>query len=158
MMAKEFLGNWQIDALRHLGDAQFLRRVARFHSPKARAALVKAPLTSAAHLRVMVRMVSRPRIRSFVSTLSLYVGAALIIGYFWAHAHSGDHGLKAKQDLVHQAIELTDELDELRRERAAWEHRVALLRPNAVDPDLLEERARAQLDYTHPRDLVLKRR
>jgi cell division protein FtsB len=105
-------------------------------------------------------MVSRTRVRSFLSTLGLYAGAALLIGYFWAHAHSGDHGLKAKQDLVEQAVDLTRELDDLRGERKAWEHRVELLRPNAVDPDLLEERARAQLDYTHPRDitLMLKRR
>jgi cell division protein FtsB len=105
-------------------------------------------------------MVSRTRIRSALSTLGLYAGAALLIGYFWAHAHSGDHGLKAKQDLVEQAADLSRELDDLRVERKAWEHRVELLRPNAVDPDLLEERARAQLDYTHPRDitLMLKRR
>jgi cell division protein FtsB len=102
------------------------------------------------------RMFSRTRIRAILSALSLYVGAALIIGYFWAHAHSGDHGLKAKQDLVLQAADLMRELEELKRERAGWEHRVALLRPNAVDPDLLEERARAQLDYAHPRDLTLK--
>jgi cell division protein FtsB len=105
-------------------------------------------------------MVSRTRIRSVLSTLGLYAGAALLIGYFWAHAHSGDHGLKAKQDLVEQAADLSRELDDLKVERKAWEHRVELLRPNAVDPDLLEERARAQLDYTHPRDitLMLKRR
>ncbi len=105
-------------------------------------------------------MVSRTRVRSFLSTLGLYAGAALLIGYFWAHAHSGDHGLKAKQDLVEQAVDLTRELDDLKVERKAWDHRVELLRPNAVDPDLLEERARAQLDYTHPRDitLMLKRR
>src|ERR1700704_4137562 len=105
-------------------------------------------------------MVTRTRIRSVLSALALYVGAALIIGYFWAHAHSGEHGLKAKQDLVEQAADLARELDQLKAERVAWEHRVALLRPNAVDPDLLEERARAQLDYTHPRDLtlMLKRR
>lgn len=100
-------------------------------------------------------MVSRTRLRSVLSALSLYAGAALIVTYFWANAHSGDHGLKAKQDLVLQAAELTRELDGLKREHAAWEHRVMLLRPNAVDPDLLEERARAQLDYTHPRDLTL---
>lgn len=103
----------------------------------------------------MVRMVSRTRLRSALGTLGLYTGAALIIAYFWANAHSGDHGLKAKQDLVQQAGELTRELDGLKRERAAWEHRVMLLRANAVDPDLLEERARAQLDYSHPRDLTL---
>jgi cell division protein FtsB len=101
------------------------------------------------------RMASRTRVRSAVSAVGLYTAAALIIGYFWANAHSGEHGLKAKQDLVEQAADLTRELASLKDARAAWEHRVALLRPNAVDPDLLEERARAQLDYTHPRDLML---
>ena len=104
-------------------------------------------------------MVHRTRTRSALSALGLYSGAALIIGYFWAHAYSGEHGLKAKQDLLQQASDLTRELGELRSDRAAWEHRVALLRPNAVDPDLLDERARAQLDYAHPRELtwVLRR-
>jgi cell division protein FtsB len=100
-------------------------------------------------------MVTRRRIRSILGTLGLYAGAALIIAYFWAHAHSGDHGLEAKRDLVEQAADLTQELEQVRSERAAWEHRVQLLRPNAVDPDLLEERARAQLNYVHPRDLTL---
>jgi cell division protein FtsB len=100
-------------------------------------------------------MVSRTRIRSILGTLGLYLGAALTIGYFWAHAHSGEHGLRAKQDLVAQAADLMRELEVLNAERAAWEHRVELLRPNAVDPDLLEERARARLDYVHPRDLTL---
>jgi len=100
-------------------------------------------------------MASRSRLRSALSAVGLYTAAALIIGYFWANAHSGEHGLKAKQDLVEQAADLTGQLAALRDERAGWEHRVALLRPNAVDPDLLEERARAQLDYVHPRDLTL---
>jgi cell division protein FtsB len=100
-------------------------------------------------------MVSRTRIRSVLGTIGLYIGAALIIGYFWANAHSGEHGLKAKQDLVQQQADLMHELMVLKAERAAWEHRVELLRPNAVDPDLLEERARARLDYMHPRDLTL---
>jgi cell division protein FtsB len=100
-------------------------------------------------------MVIRTRIRSGLTALGLYVGAALLIAYFWAHAHSGEHGLEAKQDLVQQEAELLRDLVQVKAEREAWEHRVALLRPNAVDPDLLEERARAQLHYTHPRDLTL---
>jgi cell division protein FtsB len=100
-------------------------------------------------------MVTRKRIRSVLGALGLYTGAALIIGYFWAHAHSGERGLEAKRDLVEQAADLTHELEQVRAERAAWEYRVQLLRPNAVDPDLLEERARAQLNYVHPRDLTL---
>ena len=105
-------------------------------------------------------MVIRTRIRAALGALGLYIGAALLIAYFWAHAHSGDHGLKAKQDLIEQEAELTRDLKVVKAEREAWDHRVALLRPNAVDPDLMEERARAQLQYTHPRDLtlMLKRR
>ncbi len=34
------------------------------------------------------------------------------------------------------------------------ENRVRLLRPGSLDLDMLDERARYQLDYAHPRDLV----
>jgi cell division protein FtsB len=101
-------------------------------------------------------MVSRTRWRTALQTLGLYAGAALLIGYFWVHAHSGQHGLKAQQDLLQQETELSRELAEVRAERASWEHRVSLLRPSSIDPDLLDERARAQLDFVHPRDLVLR--
>ena len=91
----------------------------------------------------------------FFQTLGLYVGAALLIGYFWINAHSGEHGLRAQQDLVAQEGDLSQELRGLQTERAGWDHRVLLLRPGSIDPDLLDERARAQLDFVHPRDLVL---
>jgi cell division protein FtsB len=119
--------------------------------------VVKAPLRWGWHFPTMV---IRTRIRSALSALGLYTGVALLIAYFWAHAHSGEHGLDAKQDLVQQEADLSRDLVLVKAEREAWEHRVALLRPNAVDPDLLEERARAQLHYSHPRDLtlMLKRR
>jgi len=121
----------------------------------AMSGVVKAPLTWRRHCRGMV---VRTRIRSALGALGLYVGAALLIAYFWAHAHSGEHGLEARQDLVQQEAELNRDLALVKTERAAWEHRVALLRPNAVDPDLLEERVRAQLHYAHPRDLTLMRK
>jgi cell division protein FtsB len=100
-------------------------------------------------------MVTRKRLRSTLQTLGLYIGSALLIGYFWVNAYSGNLGLRAKEDLNQQEIELSRELDTVRTERQAWEHRVTLLRPAAVDPDTLDERARAQLDFAHPRDLVM---
>ena len=100
-------------------------------------------------------MVTRKRLRSTLTTLGLYIGSALLIGYFWVNAHSGNLGLRAKQDLTAQEADLSRELDGLRTERKAWDHRVALLRPASVDPDTLDERARAQLDYAHARDLIL---
>jgi cell division protein FtsB len=47
------------------------------------------------------------------------------------------------------------ELTNLKAERAQWERRVALLRSDRIDPDMLDERARALLGYADPRDLVL---
>ena len=100
-------------------------------------------------------MVTRKRLRSTLQTLGLYIGSALLIGYFWVNAYSGNLGLRAKEDLNQQETELSRDLDVAKAERAAWEHRVILLRPAAVDPDTLDERARAQLDFVHPRDLVM---
>ena len=100
-------------------------------------------------------MVTRTRLRTALTTLVLYLGAGLLIAYFGMHAYSGNHGLRAKEDLVSQMRDLSEELARLKGERSEWERRVALLRPGSLDPDMLDERARALLDYVHPRDLVL---
>jgi cell division protein FtsB len=57
-------------------------------------------------------------------------------------------------ELDHEIVALTDELARLKQERLKAEQRVALLRSDKVDPDMLDERARYQLDYADPRDLV----
>jgi cell division protein FtsB len=100
-------------------------------------------------------MVTRRRLRNIITALGLYVCAALLIGYFGINAYSGDYGLKAKQDFAAQIAAHTEELEALRAERRAWERRVALLRSNRLDPDMLDERAREKLNYVHPRDLTL---
>ena len=99
-------------------------------------------------------MVTRTRLRAFLTALVLYTGAALLIGYFGVNAYSGAHGLKAKQALMQETADLTDELARVKAERALWEHRVSLLRSESLDPDMLDERARAMLDYVHPHDLI----
>jgi cell division protein FtsB len=101
-------------------------------------------------------MVTRRRLRSFLTALSLYVGAALLIGYFGVNAYTGNHGLRAKQGLDHQIAQLTGELAALEAERLIWERRVSLLRSESLDPDMLDERARALLDFADPNDLVLR--
>lgn len=103
-------------------------------------------------------MVIRTRLRSVLSALALYLLAGLTVAYFGMHAYSGNHGLRAKEDLAIQMKELSGELNRMRAERTEWERRVALLRSDGLDPDMLEERARAMLDYVHPRDLVMVQR
>lgn len=100
-------------------------------------------------------MVTRKRLRSILTALGLYVLAALLIGYFGVNAFSGNHGLNAKQDIDQQIGALSSELAKVQVERKQWERRVALLKPRGLDPDMLDERARALLDYAHPNDLTL---
>lgn len=100
-------------------------------------------------------MVIRPRLRALLTGLCLYTLAALLIGYFGVNAFTGDRGLKAKHAIERQMAELTAELARLKAERALWERRVALLRSDRLDPDTLEERARALLNIAHPNDMII---
>ena len=99
-------------------------------------------------------MVSRSRLKSLLTGLALYAMAAAMIGYFGVNAYTGKYGLNARQELDQEIIALTSELARLKQERAQGEQRVSLLRSDRVDPDLLDERARYQLDYVNPHDLV----
>ncbi|MGZ3281577.1 MAG: FtsB family cell division protein [Xanthobacteraceae bacterium] len=101
-------------------------------------------------------MVTRKRFRTVLNALALYTMAALVIGYFGVNAYSGNRGLRAKQDLDQQIAQLSGELAGLRAERGTWERRVSLLRPDSIDPDMLDERARALLNYADPRELTLR--
>ena len=99
-------------------------------------------------------MVTRARLKSILTGLALYTMAAAIVGYFGINAYTGKYGLNARQELDQEIIALTSELARLKRERAEGEQRVSLLRSQKIDPDMLDERARFQLDYANPRDLV----
>ena len=99
-------------------------------------------------------MVTRQRLKSFLTGLALYTMAAAMIGYFGVNAYTGRYGLNAQQELDQEIIALTSELARLKQERAEGEKRVSLLRSDRVDPDMLDERARFQLDYVNPHDLV----
>jgi cell division protein FtsB len=100
-------------------------------------------------------MVSRSRLKSFLTGLALYTMAAAMVGYFGVNAYTGKYGLNARQELDQEIVALTTELARLKRERAEGEQRVSLLRSDRVDPDMLDERARELLDYADPHDLIL---
>jgi cell division protein FtsB len=105
-------------------------------------------------------MVTRRWLRRFLNALALYTIAALLIGYFGVNAYTGEHGLIAKRDLDQDIAQLTRDLDAAKAERTVWQRRVSLLKSDNLDPDLLDERARALLDNADARDLtlMLKRR
>ena len=101
------------------------------------------------------RMVVRRRVRMVVLPLGLWTLSALVVGFFVYQAENGNRGLEAKRALKVQAYGLAQELAGAKAERATWEHRVALLRSEQIDRDLLEERARIVLGRVHANDVVI---
>src|SRR6516164_6011710 len=102
-------------------------------------------------------MVIRPRIRAFLTALVLYIVAALFIGYFGVNAYTGKNGINARQELDQEIADLASEVERVKAERERWERRVALLKSDRIDPDMLDERARALLGFADPRDVVMLR-
>jgi cell division protein FtsB len=100
-------------------------------------------------------MVIRPRIRAFLTALGLYVVAALFIGYFGVNAYTGKNGINARQALDQQIADLASEVERVKAERAQWERRVALLKADRIDPDMLDERARQILNYLDPHEVTI---
>ncbi len=100
-------------------------------------------------------MVVSSRKRSILLPLAVYAIAGSIAAFFIHHAHHGDRGLEAKQALRAEAVALQAELDRLKTMRGDWDRRVAMLRTEAVDSDLLDERARVVLGLGHRNDVVL---
>jgi cell division protein FtsB len=88
----------------------------------------------------------------------LFTAFAALIGYFSYHAVEGDHGLH-KRTALSEKIEILDaELAALKAERLRIEHDVALVTKRVhEEPDLVEEQARALLNFVRPGDIVVLR-
>lgn len=87
--------------------------------------------------------------------IALQAMAACLVGYFAYHAVHGERGLFAYLRLEQELAEAEQARAELVAERQALEHRVGLLRPEHLDPDMLEEQARRLLDYARDDEVVI---
>lgn len=97
-------------------------------------------------IRELRRRMSRFLIPSIALSLSLY---------FLYSLFQGSRGLVALKKLEVSAGEYREKLDHLRDEHDQLAHKVRLLRPESLCPDLLEERAKAVLGYSHENEQVL---
>ncbi len=80
---------------------------------------------------------------------------ACIVGYFLYHTVEGERGWVAEVRLQNEKRAAEEELSKLRKEREALERRVNHLRPEHMDPDLLEEEARKKLNYSKPNEIII---
>jgi cell division protein FtsB len=79
-----------------------------------------------------------------------------ITGYFGWNATQGDRGLVAhaqRQELLRQVVA---EQAVAKAERDGWDTRVSGLRARHLNPDTLNERARAMLNLSEPSDVIVK--
>ncbi len=83
--------------------------------------------------------------------------SAALLGYFAWHGFEGPRGFPYRDRLTADASRLGGELAAIRQLRETLEIKVSQLRPQSVDPDLLDEMARAMLGMTRPGDLVVLR-
>ncbi len=100
-------------------------------------------------------MVRRTRLRSIVMPIVLYLVLGVASGYLVWGASNGEHGLKAAAKFDAEAVELKAQLAALKDERTRWELRVASLKPESVDRDLLDEEAHALLDRVAKDEVVI---
>lgn len=81
--------------------------------------------------------------------------AAAAVVYFAFHAVQGERGLMAHKRLSEELQQTRALAEQVAEERARWENRVALLGPEGIDPDMLEERARLLLNYLRDDEVVI---
>ena len=100
---------------------------------------------------------TRYRRRTLRQRLTVPAIAVGLVAYFAFHALNGELGLVGKARIEHRYAELEKELAVVRGEREELLRRVMLLRPESLDPDMIDERARASLNLVHPQELAILR-
>ena len=78
-----------------------------------------------------------------------------LVAYFAYHLVQGDRGFIAWLRLNQEVREAKLTLAAVAAERETIEHRVSLLRPEHLDRDMLDERARSQLNLIGPNEIVI---
>jgi len=80
---------------------------------------------------------------------------AMLLGYFSYYAVEGERGLLAYLSLTQEIRKATITRDLIHADWEQLDKRVALLRPDSIDPDMLEERALVMLGLGNPDDAVV---
>ncbi|MBJ3784352.1 FtsB family cell division protein [Devosia sediminis] len=97
------------------------------------------------------RLKRPPFWRPLALTVTL-LGFQAYLGY---SAISGQFGIASREDIQSDIEVLEDRSAALQAEIDAYRHRVSLLNPRHIDPDIVAERARALLNMAHADDVLV---
>ncbi len=85
-----------------------------------------------------------------------FLGLTAVV-YFAYHTVQGDRGLMAWWRLNQEIKQAEESLAQIEEARDNLDHRARLLRPDHLDPDMLEERARLMLNMGRDDEVVVLR-
>ena len=85
-----------------------------------------------------------------------FLGLTAVV-YFAYHTVQGDRGLLAWWRLNQDIKQAEETLAELQGARYGMDRRARLLRPDQLDPDMLEERARLMLNMGRDDEIIILR-
>ena len=91
----------------------------------------------------------------FWRPLALTVTLLAFQGYLGYSALSGQFGIESREQILGDIQVLRDKSSALQAEIDSYRHRVSLMNPGRLDPDLVTERARALLNMAHADDILV---
>ncbi len=97
----------------------------------------------------------RALLRSLVLPIVLYCVSGTVAFYFVWHGVNGQRGLKTGEEYEQKLAQLRQERDLLRYQRMRWEARIALIKGEQIDADVLDEETRKRLGRVHKNDVVI---
>lgn len=100
-------------------------------------------------------MMTRHRRKSPIHRIWVPLFAFAFLGYFGYHAYNGAYGLQSLERLEAEALTLKAQVDKLKEERAAIERKVAWLKPDSLDADVVDTEARMSLNLLRPDEVVI---
>lgn len=77
------------------------------------------------------------------------------LGYLGYSAMSGQFGIESREDILADITVLSARSAALQAEIESYRHKASLFDPQRLDPDILDERARALLNMAHPDDIII---
>jgi cell division protein FtsB len=83
-------------------------------------------------------------------------GCVALLAYLGWQAFYSPRGYAYRDQMITRIETLTKQRDEMESRRKAFESQVALMRPESIDPDMLDEMIRKDLGMVKSTDIVVE--
>jgi len=102
-------------------------------------------------------MMSNSILRRRLGGLAVPAICIVVLAFIGHNAFIGDRGFLAHERIDAEATRLKIELAALTEKRELMEKHIRLLRPDTLDPDMLDERVRAVLNFEAEGEITILR-